>query len=98
MIQMHQAFRRGWRHDRGVMNRHSNEPASETLGARWTHATNLLGREARLFREGETTSLERRRAVRRIQVLERIARRAMNDYRVALQRELESGSATRIVH
>ena len=61
----------------------------EALGARWTRTTDLLGREARRLSERRLmTRLQRRRAVRRIQVLERIARRAMNDYRLALERQL----------
>ena len=68
----------------------------EVLGARWTHATDLLADEARRLAERGTTALQRRRAVRRIQALERVARRAMRDYRVALERELgESLTETR---
>jgi hypothetical protein len=64
------------------------EATPEALGARWTHATDLLAREARQLGASGLTPLERHRAVRRIQALERVARRAMNDYRVALEREL----------
>ena len=63
------------------------DASSLALGARWTRATELLGREARRLSESRLTRFQRRRAVRRIQVLEAIARRAMNDYRLALERQ-----------
>jgi hypothetical protein len=80
------------------------EATPEALGARWTHATDLLAREARQLGEHGLTPFQRRRAVRRIQALERVARRAMNDYRIALERELGTAlreapsSAGRAVH
>jgi hypothetical protein len=72
------------------MIRRIRETTPEALGARWTRATDLLAREARLLGEGGLRTLPRRRAVRRIQVLERVARRAMHDYRIALERELQN--------
>ena len=66
----------------------TRESNPQELGARWTRAADLLVREAQRLSESRFTRLQRRRVVRRIQVLERIARRAMNDYRVALEREL----------
>jgi hypothetical protein len=49
--------------------------------------------------------MQRRRTTRRIQALERVARRAMNDYRIAIQGELSaslseaiSEAASRRVH
>lgn len=70
------------------MMRHTHDTTAEALGARWTHATDLLANEARTFGESGLTPFARRRAARRIQALERVARRAMADYRRALQREL----------
>jgi hypothetical protein len=67
--------------------RRERDSSPESLGARWTHATDLLAHEARRLSETRLTPLERRRAVRRIQSLERVARRAMHDYRVALERQ-----------
>ena len=69
------------------MTRQERQATPEALGARWTRAIDLLAREARSFAGQELTPFERRRRVRRIQLLERVARRAMNDYRVAIQRE-----------
>jgi hypothetical protein len=66
----------------------ARESNPEALGTRWTRTTELLGREAQRLSERRLTRLQRRRAVRRIQVLERIARRAMTDYRLALERQL----------
>jgi hypothetical protein len=71
-----------------AMVRRTRETTPEALGARWIHATNLLAREAQTFSERGLTPLQRRRTTRRIQALERVARRAMNDYRLAVQREL----------
>ena len=64
-----------------------SESTPEILGARWTHATDLLAFEARRLAERGLTSFQRHRTVRRIQALERVARRAMHDYRVALERD-----------
>ena len=66
----------------------TREATPEALGARWIHATNLLAREARSFCERGLTPMQRRRTTRRIQALERVARRAMADYRLAVQRQL----------
>ncbi|HEX4441194.1 MAG TPA: hypothetical protein VH854_14045 [Thermoanaerobaculia bacterium] len=68
--------------------RRTRETNPEALGDRWIHATDLLAREACAFGRSGLAPCERRRSVRRIQALERVARRAMNDYRQALQREL----------
>jgi hypothetical protein len=102
-MQMHQTLGpireqdRGWRE--APMVRRTREATPEALGARWIHATDLLAREARSFGERGLTPMERRRTTRRIQVLERVARRAMNDYRLALERELgESLGTGRMVH
>ena len=65
----------------------TREVNAEALGARWARATDLLGREARRLSELRLTRWQRRRVVRRIQVLERMARRAMNDYRLELERQ-----------
>jgi hypothetical protein len=70
------------------MTKHTRDTTAEALGARWTQATDLLAHEAVRFGRSGLPPFERRRSVRRIQALERVARRAMNDYRGALQREL----------
>jgi hypothetical protein len=87
------------------MVRRTRETTPEALGARWIHATDLLAREARTFSERGLTRMQRRRTTRRIQALERVARRAMNDYRIAIQGELSaslseaiSEAASRRVH
>jgi hypothetical protein len=77
-------------HDQAVMITPTRGPNPQALGARWTRATDLLAREAQRLGASPLNRFQRRRAVRRIQVLERIARRAMNDYRVALERELDT--------
>lgn len=70
------------------MMKHTRDTSAEALGARWIHATDLLANEAQTFGRSGLTQFERRRSVRRIQALERVARRAMADYRRALQLEL----------
>jgi len=70
------------------MTPHTRTVTADFLGARWTRAVNVLGREARVLAGGHLTKFQRRRSVRRIQVYERIARRAMHDYRAALERAL----------
>jgi len=84
LIHLHHAPRPGTAED-GDMTPYTQATA-EFLGARWARAVDVLGREARSLAHGDLTASERRRSVRRIQVYERIARRAMHDYRAALQR------------
>lgn len=74
------------------MVRRTRETTPEALGDRWIHATDLLAREARTFAGSGLGPVERRRSVRRIQALERVARRAMADYRRALERDLEAST------
>ena len=94
-MQMHQAAAPLRVQDPDIMITPAREWNAETLGARWTRTTDLLGREARRLGERRLTRLQRRRAVRRIQVLERIARRAMNDYRLALEGQLGASVLSR---
>lgn len=75
-----------------MIHRHEPEANPDVLGARWTHATDLLADEARRLADRGLTVFQRRRAVRRIQALERVARRAMHDYRVALEGERQKAS------
>jgi len=70
------------------MTKHTREATADALGARWTHATDLLAHEAVVFGRSGLGPFERQRSIRRIQALERVARRAMSDYRQALEREL----------
>jgi hypothetical protein len=99
LIQLDQARGSARSQDR-VMIARLSEATPEALGARWTHATDLLAREARQLGERGLTPLQRRRAVRRIQALEKVARRAMHDYRTALERELGTAlsDSRRVVH
>jgi len=81
------------------MFRNTREATPEALGDRWNHATDLLAHEAQRLGAHGLTPFQRRRSVRRIQVLERIARRAMHDYRAALERELaDSLGGSRLVN
>jgi hypothetical protein len=91
LMNRHHVFRPAPDQDGGAMIiRRTREATPAVLGARWTHATDLLAREAQLLGERRLTAFQRRRAVRRIQSLERVARRAMYDYRAALERELSA--------